>query len=519
MYKLVRNRLAYFKQNIVGLSLLVNLPVLYEAPIIAQFVYEGRLHDLWIFWAASIGFAFGLVFIAPLWKRIPTEFENGFHLFRYEGTSAKLLYRFRAVFLGLLVVPLIATLNLHSFAMLFGIGAGLSKEEVMLLLGVLVLFTTGLNTMSRRFHADALTGILSFVVLLGIGGYWIFVQPGCSSNQQIAQQVLFPNSGMQLLMIFGLHWLLTGIYDFPDMEGQKLLYARDKGNMRQFIMLVFFLLVSQVFIYTLGVKAAAVIHPVKSALKGEDLLGHYIALQPLALRFVLLGFLFFSFLSVMKNLQLWSGQLLNGIDCFTRLGSKNLPGMLLFLIAVFFWSANTDGLLAIAKYLLVITSGVGPVFLLRWYWKRITATVQLTAMISALIIGNAYELAQAYWIVFKQFTAQVSVYLHINPYLCEVLICGSITCGIWLSVALRTKIENDGVWPRFNKIVRATERIKDARLWIVFALITVLLLLARVLAWSLAAGKITLALAVLLAFIFVVFSMVWAAGKVKEPYI
>lgn len=516
MDKSVRFRVAYFKQNLLGLSLLVNLPVLYEAPIIAQFVYEGRLSDLWIFWAASIGLAFGLVFIAPLWKRIPTEFENGFHLFRYEGKSAKLLYRFRAVFLGLIVVPLIATLNLHSFAMMFGMGAGLSKHEVVLLLGIILLLTTKLNTMSRRFNADALTGILSFVVLLGIGGYWIFVRSDCLGNQQIAQQALFPNSGMQLLMIFGLHWLLTGIYDFPDMEGQKLLYAREKGNMRQFMMLVFFLLVSQLFIYTLGVKAAAIIHPVNAAYKGEDLLGHFIELQPFVLRIFLLGFLFFSFLSVMKNLQLWSGQLLKGVDFFTRLGSKNLHGKLLFLAAVLFWSVNTDGLLAIAKYLLVITSGVGPVFLLRWYWKRITATVQLTAMISALIIGNAYELAQAYWIEFQQFTVQLAFYLHLSPYLCEVFICGIITCTAWLSVAFRADVESHGVWSRFNETVRATERLKNGRLWLVFILISGLLLLSRVLAWSVAAVKMTLSAAVLLVLAILVFGVFWTTGKVIE---
>jgi hypothetical protein len=225
-------------------------------------------------------------------------------------------------------------------------------------------------------------------------------------------------------------------------------------------------------------------------LKGEDILGHFIFEQPMVLRSVILGFLFFSFLSVMKNLQLWSGQLLSGIGLFKRFKWENLLGMIVFLIAVLFWSINTDGLLVIAKYLLVITSGVGPVFLLRWYWNRITAAVQLTAMISALIIGNAYELAQARWIAFQKVTAQLADYLQLSAYLCEVLVCGIITCTAWLLVAFWTNADNGVAWKRFNETVRATERLKNPRLWLVFVLIAALLMLGRVLAWSIGAGAV-----------------------------
>jgi SSS family solute:Na+ symporter len=502
MLESFRGRWDFIQKNLLGLSLLVNLPVLYEAPIIAQYVYENRLSGLWIFWAASIGFAFGLVFIAPLWKQIPTEIENGFHLFRYSGRWANVLYKFRAVFLGLIIIPLIATLNLHSFAMLFGMGAGLSKQVVILLLGIILFFTTGLNTMSRRFSADALTGILSFAVLLGIGAYWIFVQDNYSTgNQSIAQQDLFPNSAIHGLMIFGLHWILTGIYDFPDMEGQKLLYAREKGNLRQFLLLIFFLLVSQVFIYLLGIKAASSVQSAQVEPKGEEILGYFIQVQPLVLRTIMLGFLFFSFLSVIKNLQLWSGQLLSGLGLLSRFKYQNLAGMLMFMLAVLFWSLNTDGLLAIAKYLLVITSGVGPVFLLRWYWNRITAAVQLTAMISSLIIGNAYELAQARWIAFQKVTAQLADFLQLGPYLCEVLVCGIITCTAWLLVAFWTNAENGVVWKQFNETVRATERLKNPRLWLVFILIAALLMLGRVLAWNIGAGAIILSIRLFIALI------------------
>jgi hypothetical protein len=302
-------------------------------------------------------------------------------------------------------------------------------------------------------------------------------------------------------MIFGLHWILTGIYDFPDMEGQKLLYAREKGNLRQFLLLIFFLLVSQVFIYLLGIKAASSVQSAHVAPKGEEILGYFIQVQPLVLRTIMLGFLFFSFLSVIKNLQLWSGQLLSGLGLLSRFKYQNLAGMLMFLLAVLFWSLNTDGLLAIAKYLLVITSGVGPVFLLRWYWNRITAAVQLTAMISALIIGNAYELAQAHWDDFQKITQQLTAFLSLSPYLFEVLICGIVTCAAWLVVAFLKVGYDEAVWKRFDDRVRATERLKNPGLWLVFILIAALLMLGRVMAWSVGAGAIMLSISLCIALV------------------
>jgi hypothetical protein len=72
------------------------------------------------------------------------------------------------------------------------------------------------------------------------------------------------------------------------------------------------------------------------------------------------------------------------------------------------------------------------------------------------------------------------------------------------------------VWSRFNETVRATERLKNGRLWLVFVLISGLLLLSRVLAWSVAAVKMTLSAAVLLVLAILVFGVFWTTGKVIE---
>jgi hypothetical protein len=56
-----------FQRNILAFSLLINLPVLFEPQMIAQFLSAGEISSIWLLWANAIGFAFGTVFIAPLW--------------------------------------------------------------------------------------------------------------------------------------------------------------------------------------------------------------------------------------------------------------------------------------------------------------------------------------------------------------------------------------------------------------------------------------------------------------------
>lgn len=474
------------KKGILGFSLLVNLPVLYEAPLIAQFIYEQRLSELWILWGSGFGLAFGLVFIAPLWKNIPTETENGLHLFRYEGAVARGLYKFRAVFLGLIIVPLIATLNLHSFATLFSLGSGITQSHVMVIVCGILIFTTTLNTMERRFRMDSIVGILSTLAIAFLALYWLFQNVEASKlvpNPGV--QPLFPANTSSIIMVLGFHWMLTGIFDFPDMEGQKLLHAREKGTMQQFLLLILLMMVSQVFIYILGLKAVINNSVVSNSVKGEVLLGNFIAQHPLALRVIFLGLLFFSFISVLKNLQLWCGQLLQPILPEKIKHRSNLPGMITFGVALAFWSWNTVGLWSVARYLLIISAGVGPVFLLRWYWSRITAGVQWIAMISALLIGNVYEFLygvnQFVSTAIDAFSKQIGLSL----YLTEVLICGVLTTIIWLISAMIISPTGTTKWKVFQSATGATLQLRSGNNWILFFLLSALLVSTKCLAWQL----------------------------------
>jgi hypothetical protein len=107
-----------FNKNILAFSLLINLPILFEPQMIAQFLSTGGIGQIWVLWATAIGFAFGTVFIAPLWKKLPIKTENEIHNFRYDGAWAVFLAKFRSIYLGIIVIPLIGAQLILSFELM-----------------------------------------------------------------------------------------------------------------------------------------------------------------------------------------------------------------------------------------------------------------------------------------------------------------------------------------------------------------------------------------------------------------
>jgi SSS family solute:Na+ symporter len=63
--------------------------------------------------------------------------------------------------------------------------------------------------------------------------------------------------------------------------------------------------------------------------------------------------------------------------------------MLLLTCTALLVSTRLNGILEAYKYIGVIGAGVGTVMIARWYWWRVNPWSELSALIAALVIGNA----------------------------------------------------------------------------------------------------------------------------------
>ena len=477
-----------FNKNILAFSLLINLPILFEPQMIAQFLSTGGIGQIWVLWATAIGFAFGTVFIAPLWKKLPIKTENEIHNFRYDGAWAVFLAKFRSIYLGIIVIPLIGAQLILSFAAIVSPVLEVSKSLTILLAGAFMILILYSNNIKNRIRIDAIIGLSSLVILLLVGFYWIFSQTEDTVAHIDSNTSLFilNESWVNILFIFGFHWIATGIYDFPDMEGQKLLTSANQKDSRQLFRLILLMIVAQYFVYSLGFRAF--MNFGGKELKGELIISDYINHAIPVIRYSLLLFVFIPFIGTISNFQLWSGTLISGLSSKQEKKFRQI-GMLVFTVFSILWSLESESVWGIVQYLFVISAGVGPVFILRWYWHRITAKVQFVAMISSLVYANLFIILERNWLGFARFLLDASEWINLKPYFFQVLVVTTAVVLTWLIVALSSKTATKEVFNRFNAYSRGLEALKNKSNWSAFIFLAILIVSSRIFSWYLVVGE------------------------------
>jgi hypothetical protein len=174
------------------------------------------------------------------------------------------------------------------------------------------------------------------------------------------------------------------------------------------------------------------------------------------------------FISSVQNNQNWGGSLLIE-NLYKHHINKNadektyrragLISMLYLLFSATLISIFADSLLGMVKFLFAITAGVGPVFILRWYWWRINAWSQFSAMVSALIYPAIFDILYDKYQLFTIFINATENYLNLDYYPVKLILLTVIVCITWLTVTFLTKPTDETVLKTF------VETVKPGGLW------------------------------------------------------
>ncbi len=120
--------------------------------------------------------------------------------------------------------------------------------------------------------------------------------------------------------------------------------------------------------------------------------------------------------------------------------------MLLLMIAAVIVTTMLTGILDAYKYLGVIVGGIGSVLILRWYWWRVNAWSEISAIVTALVVGNACE------------------FLLANPvgpngketdwFAVRLLVTVAVTLAVWVGVTFATSKSPSPQTVRFFERIR-----------------------------------------------------------------
>ncbi len=449
---------------------------LYVAGLVGARVLAGN----WEWWSFGLAHVAMAVVFAPLWRRSGVLTDAAFTELRYGGAAAAWLRGIKAF---LLAVPVncigigYAFLALRKVVEALGLVSGqpaaLGLTDTVWLLMVVALLVMS-YTVAGGLWAVVVTDLVQLVLALAgalaVAAAALHAAGGMTALLEQLQALQRP----ELLSLVpwtwddaGFHWLQgSGIsipmftayiavqwWSFRRSDGggefiQRMLATRDEQQARLagWVFLVVNYLVRS-WLWIVVALAALVLLPA-----GADLELGYPALAvqllpPVALGLVVIS-LVAAFMSTVSTSVNWGASYLTH-DLYQRFvrpsaGSRELllVGQLttvLLLVLGVITALISDSIGTVFRLVIAIGSGPGVVLVLRWFWWRVNAAAELSAMLCGFFVGV--------------FTSVVPL-VRIEDYGVRIAVITGLSAVVWLTVMLSTPPESDAVLERFVRTVR-----------------------------------------------------------------
>ena len=458
---------------LAGLSLVATTFAADTPLAVTELVAKNGISGNWVWWNFAFGGMLTVFFFARLWRRAGIMTEAEFAEIRYSGKSASFLRGFRAVYLGLFMnIIIMGWVNKAMTSILTGF-FGIEESIVIYYVFGAMIFVALYSALS------GLWGVVvtdAFQFFMAMGGSIILAVLVINSPQINGIEVLqsklpefifdfFPTISTEadassygtafaltltsFLAYIGIQWWASW---YPGAEpggggytAQRMMSAKDEKHS------LFATLFFQVAHYAIrpwpwilvGI-ASLVIYPELSY--SEKGLGYIYAMRdflPVGLKGLMIAAFFAAYMSTIATHLNWgTSYLLN--DLYRRfysvgrdenhyvLASRAITILLMIVSVIVTLFINRIS--GAWEFILQCGAGLGLVLILRWFWWRINAWSEISAMITPFVV---YPFMLLFDIKFPE-----SLY-----YLTGV------TTLVWLTVTFLTKPVNDDKLKEFYKKV------------------------------------------------------------------
>jgi len=427
--------------------------------VVTGFVARNGIAGNWLWWCFVASGMLTVFFYARLWRRAGVMTDVEFAEIRYAGKPAAFLRGFRALYLGILINCIIlGWVNLAMVKILeliFGIG---KFEALLIVLGMIAL-TSAISTLSGLWGV-LVTDVFQFVVKMSMVIILaVFAVNAVGGMEALKTKLVDAGRGdvlsfvpdmnsawmpmITFLVYISLNWWATW---YPGAEpggggyvAQRMFSAKDE---RHSLLATLWFNIAHYAIrpwpWILVAMASVVLYPGLA-----DPETGYIRVMidhlPPALRGLMVAAFAAAYMSTIATQLNWGASYLVN-DFWRRFVRKDadeqyyvtaskVATVLLTAISaiVTFYMGSIGGAW---KILIVTGAGTGAVLLLRWYWWRINAWSEVSAMVCAFIVSVALQLG------FGLDTDQPKQFAWI------MIITVAITTVVWLAVTYLTAPES-----------------------------------------------------------------------------
>jgi len=442
---------------------------------------------IWIlksrFWLAGVP----AILYATMWSRLKMQTDNELIRLRFSGKPGIALHIFRAIFLSIFVIPFFAAFLILALIKFFHVLHLPHIAEPRITVPLLVLLLVFKNSFRQKIRTDAVNAlvclsapfIICFFLFREFGGaadlYKTLATQFSAQVQLIPDlQAATPGSTAltDFLVFIFVQWWSVYIVDNSDPNAQRHLQA--KSQFAAFKTIFLPIIITSVMFFFVSTIWDCGILEYKNNLYGDmdkEALYLHVALKylPDGFKAIVVIAILFSFVTTLESIINWGGALLtvdivkqylhkNGTDRQYRI-TAFLSMLLVASISVFF-ALNNESILDLQKFIFSISAGVAPVFMLRWFWWRINAWTQISAMLSSLIYTLLFDTMYAHSPLFKGCIDALCTQFAISVYALKIIILTALVVATWLTVMYRTQPDDKehlrkfvactgtgGIWP------------------------------------------------------------------------
>ncbi len=453
--------------------------------VVTGLVYSQGISGNWLWWSFLLSGMLTVFFFARLWRRSGLITDVQFAEMRYAGKPAAFLRGFRAIYLGLLMNCLILGWVTKAMTSIVAATLGLSDHQSLLLCIFLLIPFTGLYVSLGGLWGVLWTDLFQFALKMAIviAVAWYAVRAAGGMPQLVAKlgamrqaagpaagdaTALFPNfSGgltaealwtlpvLTFLVNLGLQWWA---FWYPGAEpggggyiAQRIFSARGE---RHGVLSVLWFNIAHYAVrpwpWILTALAVIVLYP---GLQHPES-GYMLVVtqhMPHAWRGIVFAGFLAAFMSTVATHLNWGASYL--VSDFYRRFLKRAAAeahyvkvsrlaTVLLVIASAFVSAQLASIRSGWEFVLEVGAGTGAVYILRWYWWRVNAWSEITAMATALVTAVVLRV----WAPFAGTSPVV--------FAKTALTTTALTTLVWVSATLLTPAEPAGVLDRFYRKVR-----------------------------------------------------------------
>ena len=414
-----------------------------------------------------MAYVFTSLLFSPAWAKLPFRNDNDFALHRFSGKGARLLYLFRAFYVGGLVFTLVPAMLINGFVSYFEQLFPIVNQFGLILICLFVLATAQITRIHILLKTDkwlflvvCLAFIISLIYLV-LETDWQLVSLSFPITPQ--SPIQWTDSLLYLFVI----WWSTKILDGSGQDAQRLFHAKSiKSAIWASLIPIGFSVLFFNGVFLMGYLSWPL-----SALDSRTefwVLDVLQQLLPLPFYILLILSLFFLFTSTLSSLlDVGATYVVGGMKEWRGKEISRAAVQLYLSIVTVLLSFYFDSMESLFKYILGISAGVGPVFVLRWFIKRINAYTQLTAMIAAAV-----------WFVFIDFSmpeewySSIETQFFLSAYAFKVISVTLLTTITWLVTLFFTDKDSNEKTEHFFSFLSEIRTFQSRRQFLFIALLS-----------------------------------------------